>query len=49
MCEYVTKGIEKLEDYNKYAHYVAGVVGIGLSNMFAASELECTLRSSFFA
>lgn len=28
------------EEYNQYCHYVAGLVGIGLSKLFAASELE---------
>ena len=36
------KTIVTLEDYNEYCHYVAGLVGIGLSQMFAASGLECT-------
>ena len=26
-----------LEDYDLYCHYVAGLVGIGLSNLFVAS------------
>jgi farnesyl-diphosphate farnesyltransferase len=37
------KTVVTLEDYNEYCHYVAGLVGIGLSQMFAASGLECTL------
>jgi farnesyl-diphosphate farnesyltransferase len=35
------KTVVTLEDYNEYCHYVAGFVGIGLSQMFAASGLEC--------
>ena len=31
---------ETVEDYNLYCHYVAGLVGIGLSKLFAACELE---------
>lgn len=34
------KTVVTLEDYNEYCHYVAGLVGIGLSQMFAASGLE---------
>jgi farnesyl-diphosphate farnesyltransferase len=34
------KTVVTLEDYNEYCHYVAGFVGIGLSQMFAASGLE---------
>lgn len=26
--------VKTLEDYNKYCHYVAGLVGIGLSELF---------------
>lgn len=36
------KTVVTLDDYNEYCHYVAGLVGIGLSQMFAASGLECT-------
>jgi farnesyl-diphosphate farnesyltransferase len=35
------KTVVTLADYNEYCHYVAGLVGIGLSQMFAASGLEC--------
>jgi farnesyl-diphosphate farnesyltransferase len=34
------KTVVTLDDYNEYCHYVAGLVGIGLSQMFAASGLE---------
>lgn len=40
MAEFVGKKMETLEDYNLYCHYVAGLVGIGLSRLFAASRLE---------
>jgi len=32
--------VETKKDYNLYCHYVAGLVGIGLSNLFSASGLE---------
>ncbi|KAF9067999.1 squalene synthase [Rhodocollybia butyracea] len=32
--------IEKVEDYDLYCHYVAGLVGEGLSRLFAASKKE---------
>ena len=35
-----TTGTKTKEEYNLYCHYVAGLVGIGLSQLFAASELE---------
>ena len=32
--------VETKKEYNLYCHYVAGLVGIGLSNLFSASGLE---------
>lgn len=29
-----------VEDYDEYCHYVAGLVGLGLSRLFHASGLE---------
>lgn len=29
-----------VEDYNEYCHYVAGLVGLGLTRLFHASGLE---------
>ncbi|CAF4119649.1 unnamed protein product, partial [Rotaria sp. Silwood2] len=42
MTEYVGKtgSIETLDSYNLYCHYVAGLVGHGLSALFARSGLE---------
>ena len=45
MAEFVIRDkdgvrVESLADYDKYCHYVAGLVGIGLSNLFFASGLE---------
>jgi len=44
MAEFAAKesvtGTKTKEEYNLYCHYVAGLVGIGLSQLFAASELE---------
>jgi farnesyl-diphosphate farnesyltransferase len=31
---------DSLKDWDQYCHYVAGLVGIGLSRLFAASKLE---------
>lgn len=43
MAHYATAGIhvDTIEDYDKYCHYVAGLVGLGLSEMFSASGFEC--------
>ena len=44
MSEYVgadlLQGTRDVEEYNLYCHYVAGLVGEGLSRLFAASGLE---------
>jgi len=42
MAEYATKtaSIDTIASYNLYCHYVAGLVGHGLSALFAASGLE---------
>lgn len=40
MADFVESKIRSIDDYNLYCHYVAGLVGIGLSELFAASEIE---------
>lgn len=40
MADFGEKEITSLEDYNLYCHYVAGLVGIGLSEIFAVSGIE---------
>ncbi|KAF7810837.1 squalene synthase [Senna tora] len=40
MAKFICKEIETIEDLNEYAHYVAGLVGLGLSKLFYASGLE---------
>ena len=44
MAEFVGKdlgqGTANVEEYNRYCHFVAGLVGEGLSRLFAASGLE---------
>jgi len=41
MAKYAAeKKVVTTDDYDEYCHYVAGLVGIGLSKMFAASGLE---------
>jgi phytoene/squalene synthetase len=34
------QGTTDLLEYNRYCHYVAGLVGEGLSRLFSASQLE---------
>ncbi|KAJ2695003.1 bifunctional farnesyl-diphosphate farnesyltransferase/squalene synthase, partial [Coemansia spiralis] len=40
MAKYTQARVESLEDYHEYCHYVAGLVGHGLSRLFAVSGLE---------
>ncbi|KAJ6661217.1 hypothetical protein lerEdw1_015354 [Lerista edwardsae] len=40
MAEFLEKKVDSEKEWDKYCHYVAGLVGIGLSRLFAASELE---------
>ena len=40
-----TYGIISLGDFDKYCHYVAGLVGIGLTNLFIASGLETEITT----
>ena len=40
MSVFAEKEIDSLSDFDLYCHYVAGLVGIGLSNLFIVSKLE---------
>ncbi|KAI1897228.1 hypothetical protein AGOR_G00081110 [Albula goreensis] len=40
MAEYLEKKVGSMKEWDKYCHYVAGLVGIGLSRLFSASQLE---------
>ncbi|XP_028377585.1 squalene synthase isoform X1 [Phyllostomus discolor] len=40
MAEFLDKHVTSEQEWDKYCHYVAGLVGIGLSRLFSASELE---------
>ncbi|XP_025896580.1 squalene synthase [Nothoprocta perdicaria] len=40
MAEFLEKKVDSQNEWDKYCHYVAGLVGIGLSRLFSASELE---------
>ncbi|ORY04171.1 squalene synthase [Basidiobolus meristosporus CBS 931.73] len=40
MADFCDKRVSTKDDYNLYCHYVAGLVGVGLSKLFAASGLE---------
>jgi farnesyl-diphosphate farnesyltransferase len=40
MADFLEKSVDSLQDYDLYCYYVAGLVGEGLSRLFAASGLE---------
>jgi len=40
MAEFIEKSVDSVEDWDKYCFYVAGLVGLGLSHLFAESRLE---------
>lgn len=40
MADFIEKEVVTLDDFDLYCHYVAGLVGIGLSQLFASSGLE---------
>ncbi|KAM6323750.1 squalene synthase isoform 2-T2 [Aegotheles albertisi] len=40
MAEFLEKKVDSEHEWDEYCHYVAGLVGIGLSRLFSASELE---------
>ncbi|XP_043075819.1 squalene synthase isoform X1 [Puntigrus tetrazona] len=40
MAEFLEKKVSSMKEWDKYCHYVAGLVGVGLSRLFSASQLE---------
>eukprot|EP00897_Mesotaenium_endlicherianum_P002741 jgi/Mesen1/2495/ME000159S01615 len=40
MAKFIEREVESVEDYDEYCHYVAGLVGLGLSDLFHAARLE---------
>jgi len=40
MAEFLEREVDTVDDWDRYCHYVAGLVGIGLSSLFALSGLE---------
>ncbi|CAH8306729.1 unnamed protein product [Eruca vesicaria subsp. sativa] len=43
MAKFICQEVETVDDYNEYCHYVAGLVGLGLSKLFLASGSEVLL------
>jgi farnesyl-diphosphate farnesyltransferase len=37
MADFIPQAVDTVEQYNLYCHYVAGLVGVGLSKLFASS------------
>ena len=46
MCEFAQRDVQTVQDYELYCHYVAGLVGIGLSRLFGDSGLEAPAFSA---
>ena len=44
MNKYAHKNVETYADWDDYCYYVAGLVGIGLSKLFLASQLETSKK-----
>lgn len=40
MADFITMEVKTVAEYDLYCHYVAGLVGVGLSELFASSGLE---------
>lgn len=40
MAKFICKEVETVSDYDEYCHYVAGLVGLGLSKLFHNAGLE---------
>ncbi|KAF3596606.1 hypothetical protein DY000_02027894 [Brassica cretica] len=40
MAKFICHEVETVDDYDEYCHYVAGLVGLGLSKLFLASGSE---------
>lgn len=40
MAKFICKEVETIDDYDEYCHYVAGLVGLGLSRLFHNADLE---------
>ena len=45
MADFTERPVKTVSDYDQYCHYVAGLVGIGLSKLFAVSGIENSLLS----
>nr|UNT45701.1 squalene synthase 2 [Atractylodes lancea] len=46
MAKFICKEVETIDDYDEYCHYVAGLVGLGLSKLFHASGKEALFSDS---
>ncbi|KAH0461243.1 hypothetical protein IEQ34_008818 [Dendrobium chrysotoxum] len=46
MAKFICKEVDTIDDYDEYCHYVAGLVGLGLSKLFYASKSENVVPNS---
>lgn len=47
MADFIEKEVVSVTDFDLYCHYVAGLVGVGLGQLFTASKLEKMEFSNF--
>ncbi|XP_074275452.1 squalene synthase-like [Silene latifolia] len=47
MAKFICKEVETVDDYDEYCHYVAGLVGLGLSKLFHNSGKEDMATDEF--
>ncbi|XP_039017072.1 squalene synthase 1-like [Hibiscus syriacus] len=48
MAKFICKEVETVDDYDEYCHYVAGLLGLGLSKLFHACGSERKKKQSVF-
>ncbi|KAK9051959.1 hypothetical protein SSX86_028587 [Deinandra increscens subsp. villosa] len=46
MAKFICKEVDSIKDYDEYCHYVAGLVGLGLSKLFHTSGKEILFPES---
>ena len=44
MADFITRDVVTIDDYDLYCHYVAGLVGLGMSQASSLLWLSCMLE-----
>ena len=42
MAQYIQQDVETIADYDEYCHFVAGLVGVGLSQVSTFPDAACS-------